>query len=339
MMTKDHLIPASELIAQLDALTPQQMKAFDVPGASIAVIRQGRVLWSKTYGLKHVELGHPASPGTVFEAASLSKPIVAYAVVQLCRRGRMALDAPLSVYLLQPFVRDDARLQQITARRVLSHCSGLQHWIRAEGEQPAIQFDPGTRFSYSSLGYQYLQQAIEQVTGEPLAATVQREVLSPLQMAHSSMVWREDYDIDAAHGYDEDGRRVEKWKPLEAVAPASLHTTALDYARFMIEMLRTDDDDIRQMLQPQIAANAAVSWGLGWGLETSAAGAAFWHWGDNGSFKAFCLGYRDAGSAVVILCNGYNGLKMAEPLVNAALGNGSQPHPHPAFEWLEEFYS
>ena len=337
MMTKDHLIPARELIAQLDALTPQQMKAFDVPGASIAVIRQARVLWSKTYGLKHVELGHPASPGTVFEAASLSKPVVAYGVLKLCRRGLMTLDAPLSRYMPHPYVHDEPRLDQINARLVLSHSSGLQHWIRAEGEEPAIQFDPGSKFSYSSLGYLYLQQAVEQITGESLADTIQREVLAPLRMRHSSMVWREDYDIDAANGYDEDGKRVEKWKPVQAVAPASLHTTALDYARFMIEMLQSPEADVSQMLQPQITVNASIAWGLGWGLETSTAGAAFWHWGDNGSFKAFCLGYRAEQSGVVILCNGHKGLKMAEPLVSMALGEGTLTHP--AFEWLDEFYS
>ena len=235
---------AAVLIPALEELIPTQMKLADVPCASAAVISEGRVLWAKAFGVKHVELRHPASTSTIFEAASLSKPVVAYTVLALCDRGLLTLDTPLSDFMPHPYIPNELRLKAITARTVLSHTSGLQHWIRDEGEKPAIHFQPGTRFSYSSLGYVYLQQAIEHLTGETLAATIQHAAFDPLGMTHSSFAWRGDYDIDAATGYDSEGKPVAKWQPAEAFAPASLHTTPLDYARFMIAMMQPETGDI-----------------------------------------------------------------------------------------------
>jgi CubicO group peptidase (beta-lactamase class C family) len=323
----------------LEELIPAQMKAADVPCASIAVIGEGRVLWGKAFGVKHVDLRHPASMGTVFEAASLSKPVVAYAVLTLCDRGLLPLDTPLSDFLPQPYIPNEPRLKLITARTVLSHASGLQHWIHDKGEKPAIHFEPGTRFSYSSLGYVYLQQAIVHLTGEPLEATIQRAVLDPLGMTHSSFAWRADYDIDAATGHDGDGKPVAKWKPADAFAPASLHTTPLDYARFMIAMMQPETQAIAtRMLQRQITVNEAIAWGLGWGLDygNGRSSAAFWHWGDNGAFKAFCIGYRENQSGAVIMTNGFNGLKLAAPVIHKVFG--SDEAGRAIFNWLKAFY-
>ncbi len=332
-----HPSPAALLIPALTELIPALMKAADVPCASVAVIDAGRLLWAKAFGVKHAELRHPASMGTVFEAASLSKPVVAYAVLTLCDRGLLTLDTPLSDILPQPYIPNEPRLRLINARTVLSHSSGLQHWIHDEGETPAIHFEPGSRFSYSSLGYVYLQQAIEHLTGEPLAATIQRVVLDPLGMTHSSFAWRADYDIDAATGHDGDGKPVAKYKPEQAFAPASLHTTPLDYARFMIAMMQPETQSIAlRMLQPHISINESVAWGLGWGLDFGAGHVGFWHWGDNGAFKAFCLGYPATGSGVVIMTNGFNGLRLAAPVVQSIYGFDEPGRA--AFKWLAEFY-
>ncbi len=331
------------LISELEELIPARMKMDDVPSASVAVIDEGRVLWARTFGVKHIELRHPASMGTVFEAASLSKPVVAYAVLALCDRGLLTLETPLSDLLSQPYIPDEPRLKLITARTVLSHTSGLQHWIWHEGEKPAIHFDPGSRFSYSSLGYVYLQQAIEHITGELLEVTIQREVLDPLGMTHSSFTWRADYDIDAAIGHDNDGKPVAKYRPERAFAPASLHTTALDYARFMIAMMAPPTTPVSpvesiaaRLLQRQIVVTEAVGWGLGWALDYGTGSPAFWHWGDNGAFKAFCIGFAESRSGIVIMTNGFTGLRLAPPLVRKVYGNDYVGGA--AFKWLKEFY-
>ena len=326
---------AADLIARLDELIPRQMKATEVPSLSIAILREARVMWSKTFGLKHVELRHPAGQGTVFEAASLSKPVFAYGVLKLCARGLLMLDTPLAGFLPQPYIPNEPRLNQITARTVLSHTSGLQHWINQDGEAPAIHFTPGSQFSYSSLGFMFLQQVVEKLTGEPLHEFLRREVLEPLGMHHSSFAWRADYDVDAATGHDIDGKPAAKWQPAQALACASLHTNSLDYARFMIETLSSGSDIVTQMLTPQVQVNQDIAWGLGWGLEHTNAGDAFWHWGDNGAFKAICLGYRALRTGVVVLTNSANGLRLCEELVIETLG-GTQERP--AFAWLDEFY-
>jgi CubicO group peptidase (beta-lactamase class C family) len=328
-------IPAADLIARLDGLIPIRMKATDVPSLSIAVLREARVMWSKTYGHKHAELLYPAGQGTVFEAASLSKPVFAYGVLKLCARGALALDAPLAVFLPEPYIPNEPRLNLITARMVLSHTSGLQHWINEEGERPTIHFMPGSQFSYSSLGYNFLQLVLEKITAEPLHMLLQRQVLAPLGMSHSSFAWREDYSVDAATGHDIDGKPTRKWQPDQAIACASLHTTALDYARFMATMLASDADMVTQMLTPQVRINDSIAWGLGWGLERTTAGNAFWHWGDNGSFKAFCMGRRADQTGVVVLTNSANGLQLCKELVVETIGGAAN---RPAFAWLDEFY-
>jgi CubicO group peptidase (beta-lactamase class C family) len=323
-----------ELIERLDAHIPERMQAAGVPGLSIALVRQARILWGKAYGVKHAELRHPATRSTLFEAASLSKPLFAYGVLKLCARGALGLDTPLTDVLPPPpYVADDPRLSEINARRVLCHTTGLQNWLWQAGDVPAIHFTPGSRFSYSSLGYVYLQQAVERVTGETLHAFMQREVLDPLGMAHSSFTWREGDEVEAATGHDHDGKPVAKWKPAQALACASLHTTPLDYARFLIEMMAPRDEIAAQMLEPQVRVSDEIAWGLGWGLEQGDAASAFWHWGDNGVFKSFALASREAQYGVVIMTNSAYGLDLCEELARESLGGG-----HPAFAWLADFY-
>jgi CubicO group peptidase (beta-lactamase class C family) len=326
--------------SELSAWIAPRVQASGVPALSAALIEHGRVAWAGAFGVKHAEGRQPATRSTVFEAASLSKPVVAYATLRVCAHGLMSLDAPLADYLplSTPFIPTEPRLRLITARTILSHTSGLQHWLWDAGDQPALQTTPGAHFSYSSLGFVYLQQALEQVCAEPLAATVQREVFDPLEMRHSSMTWRDDYETDAASGHNEDGVPVEKWKPVQAMACASLHTTALDYARFMLQMMSPNDVLAARMLRRQVRVNTDITWGLGWALEQQAHGGdAFWHWGDNGAFKAFCIGWPTAQRGAVAFANSAHGLVLCEDVVMHATGAG-QPNAHGACAWVDAFY-
>jgi CubicO group peptidase (beta-lactamase class C family) len=328
-------VPLADLIAHLQALIPARMKDIGVPALSIALIRQGRLAWSKTFGVKHAELRHPATQGTVFEAASLSKPVFAYGVLPLCARGLLNLDTPLTEYAPTPYIPGEPLLNMVTARTVLCHTTGLQNWLWAEGEQPSIHFTPGTRFSYSSLGYMYLQQVVEHVTGQPLAQLMRENVLDRLRMRHSSFAWREDYDIDAAIGHDDDGKPAAKWKPAQALACASLHTTARDYARFLMAMMSERDDVAEEMLQPQARVNDDISWGLGWGLVRTPDRDAFWHWGDNGVFKALALGSRAQQRGLIVLTNSAKGLTLCRELLREVEGPAIE---QPLSAWLADFY-
>jgi CubicO group peptidase (beta-lactamase class C family) len=165
-----------------------------VIGASLAFVNDGTVSVAAA-GVKDVATGAPVDVHTVFDAASLTKPLIAYAVLQLCDKGILDLDDPLAE-CVRPVIPDDPLAARITVRHILTHTCGLQN---LRGKEPLrMFFKPGTRFSYSSVGYMYLQLAIEAKTGEPLETTLRRLVFEPLGMHSSSLEWREAFAVNEA---------------------------------------------------------------------------------------------------------------------------------------------
>jgi CubicO group peptidase (beta-lactamase class C family) len=186
------------------------MKDGDVPGLSLAVVKDGRVLFHGAFGAKDVSTGARVGDDTIFEAASLSKPVFAYAVAKLVDARKLDLDTSVSKYLPGDYV-DDPRLRLITVRHVLSHTTGFPNW-RPDGQRLKIHFAPGERFSYSGEGFVYLQKAVERSTGETLEALMKRLVFEPLRMTSSSYVWEERFEGRKATGHDATGnpRRLQK---------------------------------------------------------------------------------------------------------------------------------
>ncbi len=323
--------PAPDAWASLAETVRDLMVKGGVPGVQIAIVRNAETVWNQGFGVASVESGRSVTVDTVFEAASLGKPLFAYAVMRLVERGEFDLDLPLAGYLPNPEVRDQDRLRQVTARRVLSHTAGFPNWRR--GKDLPIEFDPGERFGYSGEGYVYLQRVVEAVTGLKLDALMHREVFTPLGMSASGFVWRDAYAQTAATGYDYLGGAGQKARPETANAASSLHTTAGDFARFLAEILRptlVKPSTVSTMLKPQVSVAKDLDWGLGWGLELAAGRRLFWHWGDNETFRSIAFGDPAAGVAVVMLTNSENGLSIAAPIMDATV-----PGPHPAFAWLD----
>src|ERR1700730_9564404 len=191
-------------IAQdLDERLPELMARAHVPGLSVAVVEEGQLTWSGSFGLKHRDSSERVDNDTVYQAASLSKPAFAFAVMQLVTRGTITLDTPLSTYLPQPYVPDDALLERVTARHVLSHVTGWPNW-RLSGQDLRRNAPPGERFGYSGEGYVYLQRVVEHVTRCSLEELMQTDVLIPLGMLRSTFGWArpEDPAIAAAHDRD-----------------------------------------------------------------------------------------------------------------------------------------
>ena len=128
-------------IAGLEKLVRASMRARQVPGVSIALIRDARVAWTGHFGVRDRTGGVPVDDATVFSAQSMSKPVFAYRVMKLAEKGVLDLDAPLTRYTADLFVKDDPRIHAITARRVLSHTTGLPAWRRADVIQVSLD-DP-----------------------------------------------------------------------------------------------------------------------------------------------------------------------------------------------------
>jgi len=325
------LLLLADLRMDLERQVPELMRAGDVPGVSIAVIRDGKIFWSGAFGVADPMTGAAARPDTTFQAASLSKPVFAYTVLRLVDRGVLGLDTPLVSYL--PYDRfADERAARITARMVLSHSTGLSNW---GGDKLKLAFAPGEHFSYSGEGYFYLQKVVEKITGTPLAELARREVFAPLGMTRTSYVW---FGQPAAAGVDDYGN-VQSTDPGQAAnAAASLLTTAGDYSRFLLAVVSGQGlkpESAAAMLTPQIhvpskrddpasAPREDSSWGLGWGLARTADGEFFWHWGHQDAWRAFTAVRRDGSAGLVVFTNSATGLSIARALSDLA-GVGGLP--------------
>jgi CubicO group peptidase (beta-lactamase class C family) len=336
------LMTTSGVAGDLEAL----MAKGQVPGLAMAVIREGASASVTVAGVRSTASGVAVDEHTIFDAASLSKPVFAYAVLQLVDAGVLALDTPL-VRHVADYVADDPRAAAITVRMALSHTGGLPNWRNAENPLKTY-FPPGERFSYSGEGFIWLQQVVEVVAGEPLDATMQRLVFEPLDMKQSSYVWQSRFDVNYAAPHDASRVWGTKTKPGVAKSAYSLQTTAGDFARFLQAVLageRLRPETARLWLEPRVRlrrqciqclrepqmpeADQRVAWGLGWGLEPET--GMFFQWGDNdrGRFKAFAIGSSRDRSAIVVLTNGHGGLSIMPELVGWFM-----PGEHPSFDWL-----
>src|SRR5688572_10077740 len=186
-------VKRKDLVPELERTIPRLMTEGEVPGLQIALIRGGKVDWIKSFGVKNAETGGAVTDGTIFEAASLSKPVFAYAVMKLVEAGRLDLDKPLQSYLSEPYLKDDERINRITERMALDHTTGFQNESRP-GQPLKINFAPGERFSYSGEGMLFLQRVLEKITGEKFDAFMRRTVFEPLGMTSSSYEWQERFE-------------------------------------------------------------------------------------------------------------------------------------------------
>ena len=256
---------------------PRLLELASVPGLGLGVVEDGRI-WSRGYGRAVENPAQSTSPETVFEAASLGKPLFAYAVLRLVDSKVLELDHALYEYLPLPEA-SSSRMKRVTVRQVLSHTTGLPNWRQQPGPlQPGEE--PGRRFSYSGEAYFYLQRVVEAVTRKPFERVMREQVFGPLGMKHSSYVWLPEFESRMAAGYDGQEKRLDvhaaigrstlgiaqdwgipltEWRyeqsaraipmvnpewptlPLYAVpnAATSLLTTVSDYARFLARLVAT----------------------------------------------------------------------------------------------------
>jgi CubicO group peptidase (beta-lactamase class C family) len=302
-----------------------------IPGFAIAIIARGRVARADGFGYADSAGGQRVDRNTVFEAASLGKTVIAYAALKLVDSGRLNLDAPLVQYLAYPDLPSAPRARLITARIVLSHTTGLQN-ERIGDDTLKLSFTPGSKFQYSGEGYTYLGRVIEEITGMPLAAAMDRLVFRPLGMRRSSFVWEKRFDDNAAVGHGFFGEPRRATRPLVGRA-STLQTTAADFGTFLVEILRGTGLQARTwrtMMSPAVEVAPSIQWGLGWGIERGSAGTSIWHHGDNSNtgFTAFMMLNVRERCGVVYFANSVSGLSIAREV--AALVPGS----HPSAAWI-----
>ena len=338
---QDHIISPGSGKGAGDGLSlADHMAALHVPGVSIAVIQNGEIAWARGFGV--TRLGGPAvTPDTLFQAASISKPVSALAVLRLVESGKLNLDTDVNQYLKTWKVPENqfTAKAKVTLRTLLTHTAGMTvHGFPGyaansplptlvqilKGEPPAntprifVDTVPGTSGRYSGGGYVVAQQLLEDVTGIPFPQLMRDSVLMPIGMTHSTF----EQPIPAsrlqavATPYDSEGRPVPGGPHVyPEMAPAGLWTTPSDLARYALEVQKAlagkssvlSAAMARQMLTP-------IN-GRGLGPQTGGRkeNPYFTHNGSNEGYKCYFVAYNN-GDGAVIMTNGDNGARLASDI-------------------------
>jgi CubicO group peptidase (beta-lactamase class C family) len=324
----------------LDSLTLQQMMdRFRVPGVSVAVIKDFEIHWAKGYGTADVEARTRVDTDTLFQAASISKPVAAMAAMRAVQDGRFGLDDDINTLLKSWKLPDSefTRGHAVTPRSLMSHTSGLGDGFGFPGYHPSalrptlveilngskpsnvgpvlMERPPFTAAKYSGGGVTLMQLAMTDVLGRPYADMMQQVVLGPIGMTNSAyeQPLSAARDIHAARAHDGGGRAMDaKWHVYPELAAAGLWTTPGDLAKFAIEIQKTalgrssrvlTRASVLEMLSPVGVGDFAV----GLSLSKLGQGWYFGHGGSNWGFQCDLLAHRVKGYGVAVMTNGDNG--------------------------------
>jgi CubicO group peptidase (beta-lactamase class C family) len=302
-------------VTRCAAETPSWLQASGTPGLTVALLERGKTRDVLCFGSTDAQGRIPVTEATVFQAASLSKQALLYAVLKTIEGGKLDLERPLIKYMKKPLNEPEADLERITARHVLTHTTGWPNWPPDKG--PLKRVAPLGQWGYSGAGFVYLQQALESIWDEPADKYTRRLVLDPLGMRESSFVWRDEYEKTATRGFDQSGTAAAPWRPDKVNGASSLHTTAKEYALLLEAYLASDLRRLHpDVYSRQVKITAQLGWSLGWGT----ADDALWQWGHSNGFKTFSALVPARQLGIVALTNGAGGQRINREWVNAWLG-------------------
>ena len=319
---------------------PDRMQFYKAPAVSIAVINEGRMEWARAYGTLEAGGKVPATVTTVFQAASLSKPVTAMAALRLVQERKLDLDADVNGSLKSWKIPENefTKTQKVTLRHLLSHSAGLTIpgflgyasdaplptvIQMLDGTPPAnskpvrVEIVPGTKFRYSGGGYVVLQQLLTDVGEKSFPDLLEQLVFRRLGMDHSSFLQSLPQDLanNIAPGHLPNGQVMPGgYYRYAELAPAGLWTTPTDLARFVIEIQSSlhgkskkvlSRETTRQMLTPQVENS-----GLGLFIDGTDRSRRFSHSGSNVGYKAYLVGYFDSGQGAVVMTNSENGAQL-----------------------------
>jgi len=334
--------------AYLDKRIPGLMKRYEIPGASLALVKDGRIVWKQAYGYADRESGSKLSTDTLMRVQSISKSVTAWGIMKLAEEGKLNLDHDVGRYLKNwRFPESTFPADRVTIRQLLSHTAGMPLGdvltiYSPTDRVPSLEEsltasaipvkDPGSGFFYSNVGYNLLELLIEEVTGRDFAQYMSSEVLSPLGMKKSTFVWSEDIKPPLPKGYTLNGKTVPVYVYPEK-ASGGLLATAEDIAAFAVAgmPLFSNQDvltpsGIKNLYAPQAEKLGIYSlvfdaYGSGYYLERFSSGQrAVSHGGQGTGWMSHFQAVPETGDAIVILTNS----QRSWPFIAGLLNNWAQ---------------
>jgi len=324
--------PHTEVVGpRVEEFVQAVMERFEVPGLTLAAVRDGEVVYAGAFGVRNLETGKPMTPECLFHFASVSKPFVATAVVRLAEQGKLDLDAPVTQYL--PYFRlDDPRHSEITVRQMLNHTSGMSDvadygWDSPEVDEGAAEryvrslvsekmiAAPGERMQYSNMAFDTLGDVIAKVSGMPFEAYVERHILDPLGMEESTFIYPETRPAlrTSPHVWDQGPSPSEVYPYNRRHAPSStLNSSVVEMTRWILANLGHGELDGTRILSPEshdlmwtrsVERDDGPSVGLSWFLGRHRGERLVTHSGGDLGYVSDLVMLPDRGLGVVAACN------------------------------------
>lgn len=341
----------------------ERMAIAGVPAVSVAVIHDHQIAWAEAWGVLEAGKGDPCTTETLFQVASISKPVTALMTLVLVEQDLLDLDTDVNRYLKRWQVPTTGEWRpRVTLRQLLSHTAGftpagflgyrvgesVPSLVDVLMGNPGVNTEPaqvvgipGLTFRYSGAGTCVVQLVLEDVTGLPFEELAQSLIFRPLGMANSTFAQPlpESRRYQAATGHRTGGLPIPGgWYVYPEQAPAGLWSTPSDLALMVLEIQRIRTgrggtllkrEQVDQMLTPQFGTHA----GLGFFIEGDGEMVRFDHSGDNDGFKAFLLAYSDQGKAAIILSNGDAGEDLNIEVLRAIASEFEWPKD-PSYHWF-----
>ena len=303
-----------------------------LPGLSLAVIKDGKVVWAEGFGIADKKQNRKVTTETLFQAGSISKPVAALAVLKLAQDGKVDLDADVNQYLTSWKVptNEFTKANPVTLRQLMTHTSGLtQHgfpgYVRGskiptdvevlmgKGNTDLVTVDtlPGKAWRYSGGGYTVMELLVADVTKMPFEEYVQQAILTPLGMHNSTYaqplpktLWSK-----ASAAFDDKGEQVEgDWHVYPEQAAAGLWTTPVDLAKYIMAVQQAYAGNTVGPITPELAKQMLEVhhdvWGLGPELEQREQGLVFTHGGKNKGFSNRFEAFVEKDEGLVLMSNG-----------------------------------
>jgi len=312
---------------QIDQFVKTYMDFYQIPGASIALVKDQKLIYHRSFGLSNAYTEEPVTDNTLFEAASITKIVFAFAVNRLAERGLIDLDKPLYEYLPFEQIAHDERYKKITARHALSHQTGFPNWafFNDDGKLD-IKFYPGIKFGYSGEGFEYLGRVVAHIMSQPLEEIIMEETQKIMGFTENTYFSDQpELRQRAAKGHFlslASGGTI----PDEIGVAHSMHTEAKTFSNFMISLMQKkglSELGYKNMLEPQIEVPAdpedsGPQWpsryGLGFHLMNTPYGLAYGHGGNNNDFVCQFEIYQEHDLGFIVFTNSSTGAKFYEKL-------------------------
>jgi len=297
-----------------------------VPAVGIAFIENGVIKQTEVFG--ELENGVPAPLNTIWNVASLTKPVTALVALLLIDKGEWNLDEPVARYYTDPDLAGHPYAQKLTTRMILSHQTGFPNWryLNPDGKL-GFDFEPGTGYQYSGEGYEYLRNALEQKFGKTLDQLADALIFQPLNMTDTHFFWGPQVDEKRfAKWHNSTGERYPTNKTTSANGADDLLTTVEEYAAFMVWVLSGAGLSERlqqELTADQVRVNASKHFGLGWCIDEKINennDFALVHGGNDIGVNTIAFLIPKTKNGLLIFTNSDNGTAVFETLLVQFLG-------------------